>query len=238
MASAARAASRAPTATNTMPTQIAASSSAPMLSSDWDSSRSVDVHDNGAPAPVLRLPFERLLAGPLVDATQKSWTLEEQSARRPRGAILPVLFDIRHDGILDAVQVLLDVGVPGDPDENIAIALAADADIAEVAARRARSLRSPRRRCRRDSYVAVEKSSLGDMRKPSSSRSVWSVTTSAVPPASSASDSSAVMTPTTMRTTRPALPRGGGRAAPPSPGQREAAPALRRPRALAALPSP
>ena len=69
---------------------------------------------------------------PLVDATQKPLVAGRRGRCVARSVrVLRVLPDVRHHGALDAVQVLLDVGVPGDADEDIAIALAADADVAE-----------------------------------------------------------------------------------------------------------
>ena len=97
-----------------------------------DSSRSVGVHDDGAPATVLRLPLERLFTEPARGGDPEVLV----AGRRGRRVAHPlrvfgVLPDVRHDGVLDAVQILIDVGIPGDADEDVAIALAADADVAE-----------------------------------------------------------------------------------------------------------
>ena len=107
-----------------------------------------------------------------MDATQKSCSPGGEVVARPGAVrVVRVVPDVSHDGVLDAVQVLLDVGVPGDADEDVAIALAADADVAEDGPRGA--LEPPKSTSALSetmAYVAVEKSSLGDIRKPSSSR--------------------------------------------------------------------
>ncbi len=54
-------------------------------------------------------------------------------------------------------------------------------------------------------YVPVSKSWLGDMRKPSALRCVWSTTIPPIPPASRPREISARMLPATMATIRPAV---------------------------------
>ena len=186
-----RQASSAPTASSPMPIQSTESSSAPMAARTRprarrprSSRRRCQSPSSGSqssvcsPAPVGRRDPERLRrpAG-------------RRGRRRPpaRSAARPSQI-AGHDVVLDVAEVSGDVGRAGDADEH----------------RRARSrcgcapcrgtCRAPtrrrRRRCRRSRRRSRRSGSrsprVGDMRKPSSSRWVWSIATSAHPPASSA----------------------------------------------------
>ena len=96
------------------------------------SSGSVGVHDDGAPAAVLRLPLERLLAGPARGGSPEVLVAGRRRRRIARRCTyVRVLADVGDDRAFDVAEVLVDVGVPGDAHEDVAVALAADADVAE-----------------------------------------------------------------------------------------------------------
>ena len=114
-----------------MPTQSAASSSAPMLSSDETPRDPSEFMTTALQLPSSGSHSSVCSPDPLADAAQKSSSPGGEVGASPGRCGIGVLPDVGDDGTLDALQVLGDVGVPGDAHENVAVALAADTDVAE-----------------------------------------------------------------------------------------------------------
>ena len=182
-----------------------------MLMSAVMSRDAFSFHHDCTPVAVLWIPLERLFARTRRRRSPeglRAWGSRRRAARPSSVLRVATRVEIGDEVALDVVQIAIDLRCRRDADEQRALALAADANGSEERVERPlaatgidigalRDDRVGRRRevlCRRHEEAVVVALGLVDHDE-------------VVPLASSASESSAVMTPTMMRTTRPAPPR-------------------------------
>ena len=183
--SAAAAANSAPTRSRPMPIQSTESSSAPMLMSAATprvaSSFITTARQSPSSGPTRASARRRPSHDRDPERLSVRWSRSAGSGslRVVRVAVV----EIRHDVVLDTVEVALDVRRGADADEHRAVALAADANRPEEGVERPLGALGVQVGALGDDRVGRRREllSVGDMRKPSSSRCVWSIATSAQP---------------------------------------------------------
>ena len=177
-----------------------------MLRSADDAARSVGVHRDDAPVAVLGVPVERLLARPRGRRGPERLARRAGCRRAAGHRVVRLVADVGDDACSTPSRYGRRPPPARSRRRHGALALAADPTVPIMSIAHSAPRRRGRRSRTRSRTSPCQNSSLGDIRKPSASRCVWSTTTSPPPPASRPSARTPARMPTTMSTILPAVP--------------------------------